>query len=77
MRRLPPPMLDDAEDLARLRAMADDERAAILVGLMRAAPRLLAANEDRERILTIRGPLSPEAEATLARLRDRLRARRR
>ncbi len=44
---------------------------------MRAAARLLAANEDRERILTIREPLSPEAEATLARLRDRLRARRR
>ena len=77
MRRLPPPMLDDAEDLARLRAMSDDERAASLVGLMRAAARLLAANEDRERILTIREPLSPEAEATLARLRDRLRARRR
>jgi hypothetical protein len=68
------PMPDDADDLVRLRAMTDDERAHVLVGLMRAAARLLAANENRERILTVREPLSPAAEATLARLRQRKRA---
>lgn len=47
--------------------LKDDERARVLVGLMRAAARLLAANENRERILTLREPLSPAAEGTLAR----------
>ena len=75
LRRSPVPIPDEADDLERLRTMADDERATILVGLMRAAARLLAANENRDRILTMREPLSPAAEATLARLRHRKRAR--
>ena len=55
--------------------MTDDERATILVGLMRAAARLLAANENRDRILTLREPLAPATETILARLRARRRAR--
>jgi hypothetical protein len=66
---------DERDELARLRALTDDERARILVGLMRAAARLLAVNENRERVLTVREPLSATAEATLAFLRDRKRAR--
>lgn len=69
------PVPDDSEDLARLRAMSDDERAAALVGVMRAAAQLLAVNENRERVLWLREPLSAEAEATWARLRAARRAR--
>ncbi len=68
-------MLDDDEELSRLRSMTDDERARVLVGLMRAAARLLAANENRERVLTMREPLSPASEETLTRLRRRRRER--
>jgi|JI10StandDraft_1071094.scaffolds.fasta_scaffold115789_3 hypothetical protein len=75
MRRvaLTPP--DDSEELARLRAMTDDERAASLVGVMRAAAALLAANDNRDRVLCLRDGLSPESEALLARLRARRRDR--
>jgi hypothetical protein len=69
------PVPDDGEELARLRAMTDDERAAALVGVMRAAAQLLAANDNRERVLGLREPLSAEAEATWARLRAARRAR--
>ncbi len=69
------PVPDDGEELARLRAMTDDERAAALVGVMRAAAQLLAANENRERVLWRREPLSAEAEATWARLRAARRGR--
>lgn len=73
--RLPIPIPDDSAELARLRAMTDDERAATLVGVMRAAALLFAANDNQERVLTQREPLSPEAEATWARLRAARRAR--
>lgn len=69
-------MVEDSDEVERLRTMSDDERATILVGLMRAAARLLAVNENRERILMIREPLSTAAEATLSRLRQRRRVRR-
>lgn len=73
MRRvaLTPP--DDSEELVRLRSMTDDERAAALVGVMRAAAALLAANDNRDRVLGRRDGLSPESEALLARLRARRR----
>lgn len=74
LRRSPLPMPDDPAELERLRRMTDDERAEVLVGLMRAAARLLAVNENRERILTVREPLPPSSEAVLARLRSRKRA---
>ncbi|MBK9031099.1 MAG: hypothetical protein IPL61_07150 [Myxococcales bacterium] len=70
------PVPDAPDDRARLRAMTDDERAAALVGVMRAAAQLLAVNDNRERVLTLREPLSAEAEATLARLRARKRGAR-
>jgi len=75
LRPSPIPIPDETDDVARLRALSDDERALILVGLMRAAAQLLAVNENRERILTLREPLAPSAEATLAHLRARRRAR--
>lgn len=55
--------------------MTDDERAASLVGVMRAAAALLAANDNRDRVLCLRDGLSPESEALLARLRARRRDR--
>jgi hypothetical protein len=75
MRRPILPVLPEVDDLPRLRAMTDDERAADLVGLMRAAAQLLAVNENRDRILPHREPLAPATQALLARLRARKRSR--
>ena len=74
MVRWSPPVEVEREELARLRAMTDDERAETLVGVMRAAAALFAVNDNQERVLTVREPLSVEAEAVLARLRARCRA---
>lgn len=73
---VPPDLLEDPDEVARLRSMTDDERAAVLVGVMRAAAALLAANDNRERVLFMREERTPAALATWARLQA-ARARRR
>ena len=78
--RLPAWVLEDAEsirrEVERYRSLTDEERAAQPVAASRAAARLLAASEDRERALAWRDPLPEDSREKLAALRARYRARR-